>query len=62
MEFTNRELATLHGVLETELLKPYRELNTQFGSMTIEDMATLKHKIYQHLVDEGVFASDDEWL
>lgn len=62
MEFTNRELATLHCVLETELLKPYRELNTQFGSMTIEDMAALKSKIYHHLLEEGVFESDDEWL
>lgn len=60
MKFTNRELATLYHVLETELMKPYHELNTQFGSMTIEDMATLKHKIYQKLVAEGVFTS--EWV
>lgn len=61
-DFSNRDLATIHCVLETILIKPYSEVNTMFGSMTIEDMTRIKHEIYQHLVAEGVFEADDEWL
>lgn len=48
MNLSEKELRTVLAVLDELMHKPYSELNTFLGSLTIDEMAALYWKVYGH--------------
>lgn len=53
-QMNEQEAKVLHYVLESLLVQPYAELNKTYGSIDIEDMAHMRNRLFDQLIDLGL--------